>query len=333
MSRWIVCLWLVVGVIPVYGQRDGKWSKVIDLKGRWLFSIGDNKRWADPAFNHRDWETIWVPSKWEDQGFNGYDGYAWYRTTFDGTLLKDQELTYTLILGYIDDVDEVLVNGVKIGSSGAFPPRFHTAYNARRAYTIPREAIRFNGKNVIAVRVYDAGIEGGIVKGDIGIYIDEDAKAFAVNLQGVWDFSTEQRHFGRGEVQRRDDRTPSPDASWTTINVPAPWEHQGFERFDGTAWYRKQFFVPNSMKGEDLVLVLGRIDDYDETYINGKLIGATNEYDKLRVYHFSADLLRPGAVNLLLVYVADYTGNGGIYEGPLGIMKQSQFTRFMRWRN
>lgn len=333
MGRWMVWVWLAVAVVPLYGQRAGNWKMVVDLEGRWLFSIGDNARWADPAFNHRSWETILVPSKWEDQGFNGYDGYAWYRNTFDGTLLKNQQLSYTLILGYIDDVDEVFVNGVKIGSSGSFPPRFHTAYNARRMYNIPREAIRFDGKNVIAVRVYDAGIEGGIVKGDVGIYVDEDAKAFAVNLNGVWDFATERRQIAMREVQRRDDRTPSTDASWTTLNVPAPWEHQGFEHFDGTGWYRKQFFVPRSLAGEDLVLVLGRIDDYDETYINGKLIGSTNQHDKLRVYHFPADLIRPGAVNLLLVYVADYGGNGGIYDGPLGIMKQSQFTRFMRWRD
>ncbi len=332
MSRWIIWTLLAVAVVPAYGQRDGNWKQVIDLRGRWLFSIGDNARWADPAYNHRDWETISVPSKWEDQGFNGYDGYAWYRNTFDGTLLKDQQLTYTLILGYIDDVDEVYVNGVKIGSSGAFPPRFNTAYNARRAYNIPREAIRFNGKNVIAVRVYDAGIEGGIVKGDIGIYIDEDAKAFAVNLKGVWDFTTERRNFAVREVERRSDRTPSGKASWTTLNVPGPWEHQGFEHFDGTAWYRKQFFVPKSLEGEDLVLLLGRIDDYDETYLNGKLVGSTNQYDKLRVYHLPADVIRPGAINLLLIYVADYGGNGGIYDGPVGIMKQSQFTRFMRWR-
>ncbi len=333
MSRWIIWMLLSVAVIPAYGQRDGNWKKVIDLKGRWLFSIGDNKRWADPDYNHRDWETIWVPSKWEDQGFNGYDGYAWYRHTFDGTLLKDQELTYTLILGYIDDVDEVYVNGVKIGSSGSFPPRFHTAYNAKRTYNIPREVIRFNGKNVIAVRVYDSGIEGGIIKGDVGIFTDEDAKMFAVNLQGLWDFTTEERYFISRDVKKRNDRTPAPDATWTTINVPGPWEHQGFERFDGTAWYRKQFFVPKSLEGEDLVLVMGRIDDYDETYVNGKLVGSTDQYNSLRVYHFPPGVLRPGAINLLMIYVADYAGMGGIYEGPVGIMKQSQFTRFMRWRN
>jgi hypothetical protein len=33
-----------------------------------------------------------------------------------------------------------------------------------------------------------------------------------------------------------------------------------------------------------------------------------------------------------MIYVDDPQGAGGIWQGPVGIMKQSEFTRFMRWR-
>ena len=33
-------------------------------------------------FDDSEWEKINVPSSWENQGFHGYDGYAWYRTSF-----------------------------------------------------------------------------------------------------------------------------------------------------------------------------------------------------------------------------------------------------------
>ena len=81
-------------------------------------------------------------------------GYAWYRTTFDGNMLRNEKDVY-LNLGYIDDADEVFINGQQIGASGQFPPNFQTAYEARRIYYIPIEHLDVNGENTIAVRVYD----------------------------------------------------------------------------------------------------------------------------------------------------------------------------------
>jgi hypothetical protein len=311
-----------------------RWREVIGLEGNWLFSIGDNKRWSETAFNDKNWEMIRVPSKWEDQGFNGYNGFAWYRKTFDGTLLRDPKINYTLFLGYIDDVDEVFINGHRIGSSGSFPPRFQTAYNAKRTYFIPKELINFAGKNTIAVRVYDSEIEGGIVKGEIGIYTDEDDKQMEFNLRGVWDFVPLYRRntFGM-PLQQSENRTPPSDAKWTSITVPGFWEHQGYNNYDGSAWYRKQFIIPKSLEGEDLILILGKIDDYDETYLNGKLLASTRMHDKLRIYNIPHGAFRTGSLNLLLIYVEDTGGMGGMYEGPIGIIRESDLTRFMRWRN
>src|SRR5665647_2141541 len=49
------------------------------LEGKWQFSIGINEEWISPKFNDSSWESIKVPSPWEDQGYNGYNGYAFYR--------------------------------------------------------------------------------------------------------------------------------------------------------------------------------------------------------------------------------------------------------------
>lgn len=171
------------------------------------------------------------------------------------------------------------------------------------------------------------------MSGNIGIFTNKDDEALAVNLRGTWDFSIHGRHYGWNSFSRDQNRTPSKDSEWVKISVPGEWEKQGFYNFDGTAWYRKQFVLPKELQGEDLVLILGKIDDFDQTYLNGKLIGTTNYHDRLRVYHIPPELVNPGAVNLLLIYVEDTQQRGGIYEGPVGIMKQSQFTRFMRWRD
>lgn len=331
----VLFAWIIMTVCSGFaGISEEKWVRVIDLEGSWKFTIGDNKKWADPNYQDADWESIDVPAAWEEEGFYGYDGYAWYRKTFNGADLKSKNGSFNLFLGYIDDVDEVYLNGHKIGSSGVFPPRYHTAYNALRNYFLPNEHINFTGRNVIAVRVFDSEIAGGIVSGDIGIFTNKDDAALAINLRGRWDFTLSEKHWGKSDYSLKEKRIPPGlDTKWVKIMVPSPWEHQGYPEHDGSAWYRKQFIVPKSLEGEDLVLILGKIDDYDETYLNGKLIGSTNQHDKLRIYHITSDMVKAGALNLLLIYVDDPQGLGGIWEGPVGIMKQSGFTRFMRYKD
>jgi beta-galactosidase/beta-glucuronidase len=307
-----------------------KWDRVLNLKGTWKFSIGDKALWGEKYFNDNKWEDILVPSKWEDEGFNGYNGYAWYRKTFSGTeLVSSKDAGLHLLLGHIDDVDEVYFNGVKIGGSGSFPPRFHTAYNAFRNYFIPKELIDLNGRNVIAVRVYDSEIEGGIVSGDIGIYTNRGDRGLTINLRGVWDFKLGRERYNSVSESSLTSLTKD---GWTDIIVPSIWEKQGFDDYDGSAWYKKKFTITKDMAGDDLVLLLGKIDDSDKVFLNGKLIGATEQrHDKLRMYHIQSSQFKPGD-NTLIVFVDDTGGAGGMWEGPVGLMKQSEFTRYIRWK-
>jgi sialate O-acetylesterase len=110
------------------------------------------------------------------------------------------------------------------------------------------------------------------------------------------------------------------------------WETQGFDDYDGGAWYRKKFTLPKALVGEDLVLILGKIDDSDKTFINGKLVGTmTDAWQTIRYYPITSQQLKAGE-NTIIVFVDDPQGNGGIFEGPVGIMKQSEFTKYLRWK-
>ncbi|HMJ68324.1 MAG TPA: beta galactosidase jelly roll domain-containing protein [Cyclobacteriaceae bacterium] len=335
-NYWFFIVFLTIAgmLAGIPGLAQDKYDRVLSLHGKWKFNIGDKSLWADPYFNDKTWETIYVPAKWEEEGFNGYNGFAWYRTSFEGAELEDKQGSYSLFLGYIDDVDEVFLNGHKIGSSGSFPPRYHTAYSAFRAYFIPREFLNLTGKNVIAVRVYDAEIEGGIVSGEVGIYSSRNDAGMAVNMRGMWDFRIEWKSIRSAGLDEKSVNTlaSTPDG-WTEILVPATWESQGFEDYDGGAWYRKKFTIPKTMAGEDVVLVLGKIDDSDKAFLNGKLVGTmTDSWQSIRYYHITASQLKAGEVNTLMVFVDDPQGNGGIYEGPVGIMKQADFTKYLRWK-
>ena len=315
--------WLMMPGGQVFATEYNDWVRVLSLKGPWKFSIGDDGRWAAAAFDDRKWENIRVPATWENEGFYGYDGYAWYRKSFDGRELKANAGLY-LGLGYIDDADEVYFNGRLIGFSGGFPPRFHTAYKAHRMYPIPAEYINRNGENTIAVRVYDAHLEGGIIAGDIGIFYRKDELALDIDLKGIWRFRTGNHPNWAGP--------DFDDRKWAPIMVPSFWEDQGYN-YDGIAWYRKAFFVPKSLEGQELVLLVGKIDDFDLTYLNGKFMGSTNDgrrfgssqsWLQVRAYSIPAGALRFGEVNYLAVQVKDMGVGGGIYQGPLGIVRKDR---------
>jgi len=83
---------VILGVLVfTTANAQDKWERVINLHGKWKFSIGDKSLWGDRYFNDSKWEDIFVPSKWEDEGFNGYNGYAWYRTSFNGQDMPGKE--------------------------------------------------------------------------------------------------------------------------------------------------------------------------------------------------------------------------------------------------
>jgi sialate O-acetylesterase len=129
--------------------------------------------WKEPAFDDSTWRSIAVPAWWETQGFRDYDGYAWYRTTFTVPVRLRQERLIA-VLGMIDDLDEVYLNGERIGRTGFMSSNtdrisFSDEYQEVRAYTISPELLSTGKENVLAVRVYDGFKDGGIYRGPIGI--------------------------------------------------------------------------------------------------------------------------------------------------------------------
>ena len=140
-----------------------------DLRGAWKFEIGDDSSRAGVRYDDRSWVEIRVPARWEDEGFPGYDGYGWYRKQV-WIPLEWKGKTLFLKLGKVDDVDEVYINGVFMAFTGEFPPKFETGYSVSRQYAIPEYCLKFGAENVIAVRVYDDQMEGGITRGEVGLF-------------------------------------------------------------------------------------------------------------------------------------------------------------------
>jgi sialate O-acetylesterase len=306
-------------------------KKEVNLRGRWKFEIGDDPRWAAPDWDDQKWETIYAPANWEEQNFPGYDGYAWYRKSFQLNRNLQTEILY-LLLGQIDDVDQVFVNGKLVGGSGQFPPDYQTAYNKQRIYYLPAQFLNFGSENLIAVRVFDQEIAGGIVNGDLGLFSRHDILMPEIDLSGSWRFATgDDKNWARSDFD---------DSEWHSILVPGFWEEQGFADYDGMAWYRRTFRIPRDLTNQRLILLLGKIDDTDEIFLNGTRIGSTGPqpdpayrgsygdwYRQERAYILPTQLLKPFQENVIAIRVFDAWVDGGIYDLPVGITTRQQFSK------
>ena len=105
------------------------------------------------------------------------------------------------------------------------------------------------------------------------------------------------------------------DGEWRQMNLPNLWEGQELNEFDGVVWFRKEFELSASDLSGEGMLNLAMIDDNDDTYVNGKKVGSTHQYNEPRKYKVEKDILKEGK-NIVVVRVDDTGGGGGIYGDP-----------------
>lgn len=141
---------------------------------QWKFKVGDNKAWAQPTFNDKDWAKVSSSKILEEQkGFENFEGFGWYRKQISipdsvkGAIQKGGGILISF--QQADDCDALYFNGHYIGRTGNFPPDYESQYSVPREYKVPAQYIKYNQPNTIAVRVYDGGGGGGIVSKGIAV--------------------------------------------------------------------------------------------------------------------------------------------------------------------
>ena len=108
------------------------------------------------------------------------------------------------------------------------------------------------------------------------------------------------------------------DATWPTMNLPGAWEQSGvpeLANFDGVLWYRRAFELAEGEESSQCILHLGIIDDRDTTWVNGRLVGATDAATAERTYTLPLGALHAGK-NEIAVRVLDTGGAGGFTGKP-----------------
>lgn len=151
--------------------------------------------------------------------------------------------------------------------------------------------------------------------------------AQAVNFPSVWKFSMSDDSLYR--------RAAFDDSKWMDVSMPASWTKLGINKENTVGWYRVTFELPATMLNRDLVLFAGTIDDADETYVNGYLVGRSGKFppndqtawDQERKYVIKKEWL--GKKNQLAIRVYNGIGDGGITGGRVMLMLKTESDRMV----
>lgn len=145
-----------------------KWTAIVRQKDKL------NAAWLQPAFDDSQWQKMKVPGLWEDLGWKDLDGTVVYRFSFD--LTRENLSDGKLMLGAIDDVDSTFINGKFVGSLNV--------WNSPRIYNLQKGLLK-EGKNVIAIKIYDTGGGGGFHGEEKNLRL-ELANGKNIPLTGEW---------------------------------------------------------------------------------------------------------------------------------------------------
>jgi beta-galactosidase len=238
---------------------------------------------------------------------------------------------------YMDSPAWILNNGAEIGADGLLgrksvgkgiaifcqvdPDRFHADEKTYFHYT------RWRSTRAVAQLLANLGASFPV---DSRIFHPLDT--WSVNLDGTWQMKvTLKLASAASDAKAYADRglTPTaqamvgedvPSKGWTPVSLPqmVPF----FSDYDGEAVFRKEIVVPKETAGKSLILALGALADFDNTYFNGIEVGhtdiKTSEWRETpRNYVVPGKLVKSGT-NVIAVRLFNRCGSGG-FAGKTGL--------------
>lgn len=111
------------------------------------------------------------------------------------------------------------------------------------------------------------------------------------------------------------------DSAWSAFTPPPAYAQlRGFPA-QSFGWYRRRFSVPAALRGKTVELALGKVDDVDETFVNGVKVGQSGSlppnyataYGLSRRYVVPAKLLKGDGTDVVALRAYNGEGTGGLY--------------------
>lgn len=112
---------------------------------------------------------------------------------------------------------------------------------------------------------------------------------------------------------------PESGTSWSTapkgLGNWKAWGRSGLQSHNGMVWFRTTVELTAAQAERGAVLSLGSIDEIDQTWINGHVVGSTFGWGTPRTYSIPAEQLEEGE-NVIVVNVLNSYGAGGMLGDP-----------------
>lgn len=237
---------------------------------------------------------------------------------------------------YLDSPPWILNGGAEIGAEGLLgrktvgngvaifcqvdPARFHADEKTYFHYT------RWRSTRAVAQILANMGASFPV---DSRIF--HPLNTWRLNLDGEWQMkvtrklapaaSAAKAYSDSGITPAAQElvREAVPAEGWTPVSLPQMIPF--FNDYDGEAVFRKEIFVPEEEAGKEMILALGALADFDNTYFNGMEVGHTNIKtadwrQAQRNYGVPGKLVKAGR-NVIAVRLFNRFGPGG-FVGKTG---------------
>ncbi len=144
------------------------------------------------------WHLVTIPDAWRKVprgDLKPIDGFSWYRSAvMVPASWKGARLT--LVVEALDDARASYINGVKVGATGTFPPRYRSGLGEPGRYGIDADRFRPGELNTIAIRVFQSDPRANFNVAP-PVLLHGDLKQ-AIRMDGRWQYR------------------PGDDARWST---------------------------------------------------------------------------------------------------------------------
>ncbi|TDE44876.1 9-O-acetylesterase [Flavobacterium rhamnosiphilum] len=112
-------------------------------------------------------------------------------------------------------------------------------------------------------------------------------------------------------------------SSWKTINLPIYWSMAKIIPNDGIIWVSRTFELSQKeLSQKEFILSIGRIDNEDVTYINGKIVGESKLKDLDRFYKIPKNIFTIGK-NTITIRVKNSGDIGGFRSAKEALYLQT----------
>ena len=245
-----------------------------------------------------------------------FNGSILFRKTID---IRDIDNNYSFIVeGGIDDYDATYLNGHLIGTT--------LLYNSPREYVIPKDMLKY-GENIFEIKFHDASGFGGF-KGRM--YLKSE-NGNIISISGTWEYNI-VGYKGLDDILFSNNPNLSinpltwnlelkrnlyssyefDDFFWESTDMPVFIKdiYNTGTDLNGIFWFRKEIIIKD-IERDYMISIPKGIDDSDEVYFNGTLVGGANCFNCPRSYIVKKELLKKGK-NIVAILISDTNGDGGI---------------------